>query len=330
MTLVASAISPGYVLQASDRLVTVGRSEFDPQSNKSLVFAAPDGIVTMSYCGLAFINDMPTDERIARAISGVTDLMDGPSGLTGGGSWWGTRVGPIPRWPDVGQMVQLVARDLEDAISRASVHVRLVAPAVQVVGFQWSRRRPFRWRPIAWRIHRPVGGRYKADIEISPRPKEPPRFLTVMPEPDCFSRQEMQAFADQLAGIDEIDGIERHLVEIICEAAKREPTIGPDAMVVAMNPREGLLRARFVPAGPATATFVTGGMMQVAFSPWIIGRRLIAPPSTMIGDDAIVIGALREGDHVADLTLQRHAPPSAGGRGPIFYRGTQRRPFAPR
>ena len=83
------------LLQVTDRLVTQsigGRNlPFDPASNKNLVFIARNGVATIAYTGLSFLDAgkrVHTDQWIAETIIGRS-LSDGPEGqpamLQGGG-----------------------------------------------------------------------------------------------------------------------------------------------------------------------------------------------------------------------------------------------------
>lgn len=76
MTLILSAIVPGFAVQCSDRRLTrPDGSVFDDQSNKSVIWC---NRVAVGFTGLAFINrkqDKPTSEWIAETLCGPTDLQ---------------------------------------------------------------------------------------------------------------------------------------------------------------------------------------------------------------------------------------------------------------
>lgn len=80
MTLIVTVATPRAVLQAGDRLLTrkgsAGRYEsFDPVSNKSILYEAADGLVTLSYSGRAHIGTRTTDEWIAASLDENVDQM---------------------------------------------------------------------------------------------------------------------------------------------------------------------------------------------------------------------------------------------------------------
>lgn len=72
MTLIITVVSPLFVIQAGDRLITTqsdGKTQqFDEKSNKNLIYEADDGVLTISYCGAAFMRGKPTDEWIAEQL----------------------------------------------------------------------------------------------------------------------------------------------------------------------------------------------------------------------------------------------------------------------
>ena len=63
MTLILSALTSEIVVQACDRLVhdTHTRQELDHHANKTVVVEPRDGIIVISYTGLAEIDGQPTD-----------------------------------------------------------------------------------------------------------------------------------------------------------------------------------------------------------------------------------------------------------------------------
>ncbi|WP_233343584.1 hypothetical protein [Burkholderia cepacia] len=82
MTLIATIATPLFVMQAGDRLLTRTNKDdsveiFDANSNKSIIYEASDGLLSISYCGKAFFDNIPTDEWIARALHpGVKKMFD--------------------------------------------------------------------------------------------------------------------------------------------------------------------------------------------------------------------------------------------------------------
>ena len=101
MTLALTKVSANYVLQVSDRLVTRRSSgeQHDPFANKNIIYAAKDGIVVIAYAGLAYLDDVPTDEWIAERLWGEPfEYRDGhPVALQLGAKPKDIRLGPALR-----------------------------------------------------------------------------------------------------------------------------------------------------------------------------------------------------------------------------------------
>jgi hypothetical protein len=84
MTLIFASVSWAGVLQVTDRLVTqsIGRRNrpYDPASNKNLVFLTRNGVATIAYTGLSFLDAgkrIHTDQWTAEAMIGRS-LSHGP------------------------------------------------------------------------------------------------------------------------------------------------------------------------------------------------------------------------------------------------------------
>lgn len=80
MTLIVAAVAGNWAFHASDRFVSVEPTpdnptgEFDPHSNKTVVVVGSDCWVVLGYTGTAYLDDKPTDQLIAEAISGYDAL----------------------------------------------------------------------------------------------------------------------------------------------------------------------------------------------------------------------------------------------------------------
>lgn len=79
MTLVLNLVTKGYTFHVSDRLVSqrvhAGTGfqyrEVDALSNKTIILRARDAVVTVGYCGRAYMDDVPTDTWIAESLLGA-------------------------------------------------------------------------------------------------------------------------------------------------------------------------------------------------------------------------------------------------------------------
>ncbi|MCB5362257.1 hypothetical protein H0484_00585 [Pusillimonas sp. CC-YST705] len=70
MTLILSLCRRDVVIHGSDRLLTLHPSgeQHDTISNKTVVYEAFDGVFCVGYSGIAYLQNMPTDEWLIRRI----------------------------------------------------------------------------------------------------------------------------------------------------------------------------------------------------------------------------------------------------------------------
>jgi hypothetical protein len=76
MTLVLTTANSACVVQTSDRLTTKWRrrqllGEHDAVANKTIVYLAKDGPMVLSFAGVAYVGNEPTDDWIARRLAGA-------------------------------------------------------------------------------------------------------------------------------------------------------------------------------------------------------------------------------------------------------------------
>lgn len=91
MTLVLGISSFEFTAMASDRLVTLVdpgsgryRDDYDPLANKTLVLLTSDAIVSVGYCGSAYVAGKATDNWIAETAAPGVLGRDGEPGMFGG------------------------------------------------------------------------------------------------------------------------------------------------------------------------------------------------------------------------------------------------------
>jgi hypothetical protein len=111
MTLHITLTSNRFILQLSDRLVSVQRrgslTPFDETANKTVIYFARDGWVSIGYTRLAYLGGIPTDQWIAEKLIGEElSSQRGPSG----GIPIGLVAGPVYRWFDIGLAKQVLQR----------------------------------------------------------------------------------------------------------------------------------------------------------------------------------------------------------------------------
>src|SRR3546814_17642624 len=79
MTLVLTAMTPRYVVQAADRLLTKGAAVHDAMANKTIIYRTRDDVMVLSYSGIAYLSRQPMDELIAVQLCGDA-ICRGPYG----------------------------------------------------------------------------------------------------------------------------------------------------------------------------------------------------------------------------------------------------------
>src|SRR3546814_14980173 len=68
MTLVLTAMTPRYVVQAADRLLTNGPAVHDAMANKTTIYRTRDGVRVLSYYGIAYLSRHTMAEWIAEQL----------------------------------------------------------------------------------------------------------------------------------------------------------------------------------------------------------------------------------------------------------------------
>ena len=118
MTLVLTAATPAFVVQAADRLTTKKRvivSAHDPIANKTILYRANDAVAVLSFSGLAYRGQQPTDEWLAELLWGgpIPRGVDGVRPAAFGGDH-------RPNAWSINKAVQAL-RDAVDAIPQAEI-----------------------------------------------------------------------------------------------------------------------------------------------------------------------------------------------------------------
>jgi hypothetical protein len=288
VTLALNLSANEFAMQAADRLVSVKRlttgtrRAFDVFSNKSVVVAASDGLLALSYTGPAFIGEATTDTWIAEV------LCDRPVPKA-------QRYGSVPGIRDVG----LLMRRLRDRLSAEVDFVRK-GGEIAAPGFQWPRDDLRKARPVMWVIENP--GRRSLRL-IQMRSRHPAwRKWQCLLHPLGLNPLTGDEERDLLHKVAEAvpDGlqIESVVLNAMRKAAARAPdAIGPHCMTIVLRPwKPPQVFVRWHPAEPQSGDIGAGKPVPVGFTPWIVAPLLIAPPQLLIGR-----AELQSGDFVFDL-----------------------------
>jgi len=225
MTLVLSQISRLFVLQVSDRLLTRGKEPFDPIANKNVLYVGTNGVISLGYTGVAFLNAIPTDQWIVEKLTGAAiDNLNRP----------GTRIGRLPKWYSIGLAERVLVSSLNTTFAESSMLpiARRLPFEVQIVGWQWGRRK----RPRAFRASI-LKRESTSAIELTHSPRHIGRNFQVALSPEANAKfVDLTALRAALKGIRCADDAEGALVRVIREASAQSRLVGPNCMSILLPP----------------------------------------------------------------------------------------------
>jgi hypothetical protein len=291
MTIVLTVASPAYVVQVADRRLSISKAgviagEHDPVSNKTIVYRCKNAIVVMGYSGIAYIGGNPTDEWLAQVLWGEP-ITRGPDGVRP------ALVGFVrrPLNVDIGRAVSL----LRSAID-ARPEPKRYGLEITIAGWQSKRGR---FRPIVMEL----AARQHKNCTINQHPRFWPRGtdLRLLCIGARVEPSEARAYLDTYKRPNGFFApsfldAERVAVELARDVSRRDQTVGPHVLsVVLPKPPSGKGFARFLPETVHHVNIETSGSdvaTEVGYSPWIIGPRLLAAPSLMIGPLTHDLGGL--------------------------------------
>jgi hypothetical protein len=282
MTLILTAMHRHVLVQIVDRLVTQtvnGRiADFDPQSNKTVLFGTRDGFLTIAYTGLAYINELPTDHWIAETLRGLPVRLgrDGirPAALS---------MGRVANWPTIGRAIQRLKSGLEGAIATLRpMRWRTEPLSIVIAGWQLYRKK--RPRVFALEIEK-AAGRNSPVISRLPRHIGVGWRLLAAPS-GHLSLQEGQALVEAI-GSGNGGGADHAMVAAIREVSARTNLVGPHCMcVIVPAPQFGWMQVRYdsptVQEGYLISKRGTRRFPK-AFAPWILTEDLTMAPSILSG-----------------------------------------------
>lgn len=314
MTQTFSVITRRCVFHVSDRLLTQGTTQFDPNSNKTVVFRAPDAQVIVGYSGRAYLDGLPTDTFIAQALIGVS--------LSGTGAL--IPVGKPASWVDIGRAVERLRVECEAALQRLPISDQ-VGHGLEISIVGWRQRpRNLRITPLVWTIDRPKGGNW-SDLKVMRHLRWWPWYrnymLVCVPDPPEGIIESVRADLRRRGNISPLE-IKKVLVEGLQRCAEAAPErIGKDCLYAFLTPTSRpQLRVEYVRGGINQSS--TSEPAQEGYSPWIV-----APPMVWAPAELSVRGGWDQkigGDFAWRI---EGAEPTSGRR--LFSHSSQQRPRDP-
>jgi len=276
MTLIISGISKYYAFQIADRLISRAGKPFDPESNKTVLLAASDGVVALSFTGPAYIEHTPTDQWIVHTITGK------PTAL-------GFSLLPIARHErnllanksKIGGVLADLAVAINAAFSSATPPALQGAFPLRIVasGWQWQMKRPERFRPVMYFLGKESA---TAPMKCLPSPRHLGAHL-------CLSQMPFYVPVDQWESL-QVDGPQfrnstqwaARLQQLMISCAGRYPGyIGRALMHIdVLTPRRREVLVHYY-ADPNKE--ILAEQPRSVFTPWVVDGWHIFPPSEVVG-----------------------------------------------
>lgn len=275
MTLVLTAITPRYVVQAADRLLTKGTSVHDTVANKTIIYRTRDGIMVLSYSGIAYLGRQPMDEWIAEQLWG--DAIgrgpdgDGPAAIM---------IGQRPSSWTIDQTVAVLKRRI-DSIPQRSINQGGLYLAI--AGWRVSREAP---RPFLIEIEREPKAT-AATVSGTPRRQRFKREFAIGRIGAYVAPRVLNAAFNRYRASRTLsmEDVEWTFVDLIRSVAYRNRTVGPNVLCT-MFPIDGPALCRFHPAAAHSARVVSARgemIVPVAHTPWIMSSNSLQAPQMTSG-----------------------------------------------
>jgi hypothetical protein len=251
--------------------------DHDALANKTLLYLAPDGRFSLSYSGLSYLDEIPTDEWIARVITGINPPHP----------WVGMKFGHVPRRLDIGRTGMLLARNLEHSYKRLPARHRESGVSILIVGWKYRRSRPDQRITEAWAVVKPDDNTKASVGPLLPREEEDPYHLFSIGArlPEELASNVLERIEDE-----EADALtsERLLVDAIRQLASPGSGIGADCLSVLVPPFSAP-EVVYRPAAERLLSVIPSEeQVPVAFTPWLIGNRAVASPQAFVGSGAVI------------------------------------------
>lgn len=282
MTLIISNVSKYQVLQISDRLVTKSYDKFDELANKSIIFCALNGILSISYTGHAFIGNIPTDQWLSEILIGRSFINANKPPAMSFGKTKINHIGPAINILRESLSKKAIS-DMKPESRSQWINSRFY---LSFAGWLWGRKG---FRPIIAWLEKPPG---KIDFIF----KSTERYafhgnkfaISVFP-PSNINNKTIEYLSNQLSR-NNIKEAEAIIVGVIQEISKNNPVVGEDCMSISIPPphlaQTHPLIVKYISHRKAVAelkTEMNKQLIRVSFTPWLIGPGAFSSPSIVTG-----------------------------------------------
>ena len=275
MTLVLTAMTPRYVVQAADRLLTKGAAVHDAMANKTIIYRTRDGVMVLSYSGIAYLSRQPMDKWIAEQLWGDA-IGRGPDGCGPAAMMMGQR----PNNWTIDQTIAVLKRRIESIPQRT---INLGGLYLAIAGWRVSREAP---RPFLMEIEREPKAT-TATVSGTPRRQRFKREFAIGRIGAYVAPRVLNAAFDRYRASRTLtmEDVEQTFVDLIRSVAYRNRTVGPNVLCT-MFPIDGPALFRFHPAAAHSARVgsARGEMIvPVAHTPWIMSSSSLQAPQMTSG-----------------------------------------------
>lgn len=229
MTLVINATFHGYVVHASDRLISKQKSlksqytEHDLHSNKTVVVVGYNCCLIIGYCNIAYLDGKPTDQRIAELITQIPDLTNllmQP--------WY---YGPELHYREI---TTRLTRGIFESYKRLPRQYKNYNVTVDGIGFQFTRKYP---RRISFRLE---VDEFRPRFTEIPQPDDypaRPQRITAMGAVDNSIWADLCATASSTP-FESVDQFRDLLMDAVARTGAISSSVGEDVIGVVYTPRE--------------------------------------------------------------------------------------------
>jgi hypothetical protein len=260
----------------------------DPIANKSILYVGPDGILSLGYTGLAFLEGIPTDQWLVEKMTGLFYRRGARPAVL--------RFGRLPRWLPVGRVFKELRDELDKLFALPDMQTSVRAcPFFEVAGTGWQWTRRGLARPVLFGVvKKQVADRF--EVDYGPRRMGRECFISATPDTNANLIDKLSLGA-RLKKCRSVDETEQLLVDTIRDVASQTPVVGVDCMSILLPPPSvGPARVRYLGTNEiAVQVVLPDGKTQsikppTAFSPWIVGSMAVHAPSVFNGDLTVNIG----------------------------------------
>jgi hypothetical protein len=296
-------------------ITTVNGEEIDPRSNKSIVYACGDGIISIAYTGIAFLGSIPTDQWLVEQITQRRFDRDRKPAAMGLGQDWQSA-------EDLGQTILRIRAALDNATNCIPSHWkdawRRETFDLLAAGWRWNKRN--RVRPIIVTVSKASGeeglsvGYHRRFWHFRESRGSP--FVLYSAPITNYSRRDMEQFHPRITNRnwEESEGL---MAEEIRRVAADNPQVGKHVLTVTLSPSrdaQGVISDHPAAAilQPIRSSFVPNLKAEVHLVPWLVGKGIIQPPALLSHTQRVQLGRY-------SLTLLAPNKP-----GPMFFGSLQR------